>query len=265
MKRSRESSPVSVVTGAGRGIGKATAIAMARAGWKVALVSRNQVELESVKDEISRQGGEATCAVGDVSDLRAVRGIWDTVCERLGTPDCLVNNAAVVAPVGPVIETDPLDWAQSVEINLIGAFFFAWTALRSMVAQGRGSLLNIVSGMGQRVFPRFSAYSASKAGLIHLTRVLAEEVRPYGVTVNALDPGVVHTSMQAILRDLPAESVGEEMREGLRSLHETGQLKPPELIGSWVAAFLAGKGREITGEVGTLSDYEGRHGIPIPT
>jgi NAD(P)-dependent dehydrogenase (short-subunit alcohol dehydrogenase family) len=252
------------VTGAGRGIGKATAIAMARAGWKVTLVSRNQEELESVKDQISSQGGEAVCCVGDVSDLGVVRGIWDTACERLGIPECLVNSAAMVEPVGPAIETDPLDWARLVEINLTGAFFLAWTALRSMVAQGRGSLLNIVSGMGQRVFPRFSAYSVSKAGLIHMTRILAEEVRPYGVTVNALDPGLVNTSMQTTLRNLASDLVGEEMQGRLRGSYEQGLLKPPELIGRWIAVFLAEKGREITGEVGTLSDYEVRHGIPIP-
>jgi 3-oxoacyl-[acyl-carrier protein] reductase len=152
-----------------------------------------------------------------------------------------------------------------VEVNLTGAFFCARTALETMVEQRRGSLLNIVSGMGQRVFPGFSAYSVSKAGLIHLTRVLAEEVRPYGVTVNALDPGLVHTDMQAALRDLPAEAVGDEMRSRLRLFHEQGLLKPPELIGRWIASFLAEKAQEITGEVGTLADYEQRHGLPVPS
>jgi 3-oxoacyl-[acyl-carrier protein] reductase len=151
-----------------------------------------------------------------------------------------------------------------VQTNLIGAFYCARLALETMVERGRGSLLNIVSGMGQRVFPGFSAYSVSKAGLIHLTRVMAEEVRPYGVTVNALDSGLVHTDMQAALRDLPAEAVGEEMRARLRLVHEQGQLKSPELIGGWIASFLASGAREITGEVGTLADYEQRHGIPVP-
>ena len=262
MKRTDRKHPVAVVTGAGRGIGKATAFAMANAGWKVALVSRTRKELEAVRDQIDGKGGEATCHVGDVSDLGSMREMWAKVCERWGDPDCLVNNAAVVEPVGLAVEADPSSWARSVEINLIGAFFCARTALRTMVARRRGSLLNIVSGMGEKIFPLFSAYSVSKAGLIHLTRVLAEEVRPYGVTVNALDPGLVHTDMQAALRDLPAEAVGEEMRSRFRLFHEKGMLKPPELVGSWIAAFLSDQGHEITGEVGSLSDYEKRHGIP---
>ena len=104
MKRSREGPPVAVVTGAGRGIGKATAIAMARAGWRVALVSRNKGELESVGEAIGGRGGEATCHVGDVSDLGAVRETWARICEKWGTPDCLVNNAAVMEPVGASFE-----------------------------------------------------------------------------------------------------------------------------------------------------------------
>ena len=259
-----EGPPVAVVTGAGRGIGKATAIALCRDEWRVALISRSKGELESVAEAIGSRGGEATCHVGDVSDLGAVRGMWAGVCEKWGTPDCLVNNAAVVEPVGAAFETDPLAWARSMEINLTGAFFCAHTALKAMVEQRRGSLLNIVSGMGMRVFPHFSAYSVSKAGLIHLTRVLAEEVRPNGVTVNALDPGLVDTDMQRDLRRLSARAVGEEMRGRLRDFQEKGLLKPPDRIGAWVAAFLGGKGGQITGEVGTMAEYEERHGIPIP-
>ena len=262
MKRKAEGPPVAVVTGAGRGIGKATAIALSRDGWRVALVSRSKGELESVAEEIAGRGGEAVCHVGDVSDLGAVREMWAGVCVKWGTPDCLVNNAAVVEPVGAVLDTDPLAWARSMEINLTGAFFCAHTALKGMVEQRRGRLLNIVSGMGMRVFPHFSAYSVSKAGLIHMTRVLAEEVRPHGVTVNALDPGLVDTDMQRDLRHLSARAVGEEMRERLRDFQEKGLLKPPDHIGAWVAAFLGHKGREVTGEVGTMADYEERHGIP---
>jgi NAD(P)-dependent dehydrogenase (short-subunit alcohol dehydrogenase family) len=265
MKRPLECPPVVVVTGAGRGIGKATAIAMAQAGWRVALVSRSKGELESVRQLICGRGGEAACHVVDVSDLPGIREMWAGVCEGWGSPDCLVNNAAVVEPVGAAIEADPLAWARLVEINLTGAFFCAQTALKTMVERRRGSLLSIVSGMGLRVFPHFSAYSASKAGLIHLTRVLAEEVRPHGVNVNALDPGLVHTDMQTCLRRLSAEAVGEEMRERLRDFHEKGLLKPPDLVGRWIAAFLGDRARKITGEIGTMSDYEERYGIPIPS
>ena len=156
-----------------------------------------------------------------------------------------MNNAAVVEPVGAAFETDPLAWARLMEINLTGAFYCAHTALKGMVEQRRGCLLNIVSGMGLRVFPHFSAYSVSKAGLIHVTRVLAEEVRPHGVTVNALDPGLVDTDMQTDLRNLPAGAVGREMRERLLDFQEKGLLKPPDQSVPGLPPFWATRGERL--------------------
>ncbi len=262
--RRPETRPVAVVTGAGRGIGRAAAISLAADGCRVALVSRSGADLRAVAERIRSGGGEAAWYVTDVADPEAVGETWNRVLERYGSADYLVNNAAVVEPVGPVAETDPRAWARTVEINLLGAFYWARQALVPMLERGSGSLLNVVSGMGRGVFPRFSAYSVSKAGLIHLTRVMAEEVRGTGVTVNGLDPGMVRTSMQERLRGIPPERIGREMWERLRAAHERGWLKPPEVVGRWIAAFLGGAGRRITGEIGTLAEFRDRHGIPIP-
>lgn len=256
---------VVLVTGASRGIGRATALALARAGWHVALLARNLKELEAVTGQVLDSGGKAACYVTDIRDCTAVSETVAEICRDLGPPVGLVNNAASVGPVGPVLSSDPLSWQRTIQTNLTGAFYCTQAVLGSMVEVRRGLVLNIVSGMGLRTFPRFSAYSVSKAGLIHLTRILAEEVRPYGITVNALDPGLVRTAMHEELGQMAPNVVGREMFENLKRFREANLLKPPELIGEWVAVFFSDKAWEITGEVGTLSDYEMRHGISVPS
>jgi len=217
---------VCLVTGASRGIGRALAAALAEAGALVALASRTGEALDELVEEIARSGGRALGCVADVSKWEQVDSLYAIVRREMGPVELLVNNAAVITPVGAVEEIDPHEWKEALEINVTGAFYCSKRALETMVPRRKGTIINLVSGMGERVFARFSAYSVSKAALIHLTRILAAEVREHGVCVCAVDPGIVDTGMQEQLRAMPAERVGIEMHSRLIQYKREGMLRP---------------------------------------
>jgi NAD(P)-dependent dehydrogenase (short-subunit alcohol dehydrogenase family) len=172
-----------IITGGGRGIGKAIALAFARAGADVAVVSRTRLELEAVASEVRELGRRALAVVADISDAADVsRMVRDTLSE-FGQIDILVNNAAITAPK-PVIET-----------SLV--FLCAQAVLKPMIDRREGKIINISSGSGARGSPGNAAYSASKGGVIALTQALAGEVRELGIQVNVICPGPIKTEMLA--------------------------------------------------------------------
>jgi 3-oxoacyl-[acyl-carrier protein] reductase len=183
-----------IVTGASRGIGRAIAIALAARGVKVALAARNEEALASVAAAIREGGGRALEAPADVSDEAQVAAMVERSAKELGPVDLLVNNAGLVERRA-VVDTDPALWDRVLDVNLKGAFLCTKAVLPSMIARGRGRIVNVSSISGRLGTPLLASYCASKWGLIGLTKATAEELKPQGVQVFAACPGSVNTDM----------------------------------------------------------------------
>src|SRR5437899_1306983 len=187
---------VAIVTGAGRGIGRATAEAMARAGAHVVLAARTPSQLEAVREAISTSGGAATVAATDVGDGREVDRLF-AVAERVGAPTALVCAAAVLHKV-PIEATTSQTWEETLRINLTGTFLCCRAAFGPMRRAGGGRIVNLasLSGVyGTEKFPGLAAYNVSKFGVIGLTEAIAVEGRPHGIVAISLSPGAVDTEM----------------------------------------------------------------------
>ncbi|HYN52542.1 MAG TPA: SDR family NAD(P)-dependent oxidoreductase [Thermoleophilaceae bacterium] len=205
-----------LVTGGGRGLGRAIALAAATEGAAVGLVGRTAQALEGTADEARSHGVHAAAAAADVSDAAAVEAAVAELGEALGGLDGLVTAAAVDCAWAPTAEMDLGEWDRTIAINLSGAFYCCRFALPHLVAAGSGAIVNISSIAGERAWAEDVAYNASKAGVELLTRTIAVEYADRGVRANCLAPGVIDAGMTDELPD------GEE-RERLRRLHPAGR------------------------------------------
>ena len=185
---------VALVTGAGRGIGRAVAAAFAREGALVVLAARSTRELASVQRDIEAAGGRALAVPTDVRHEPAVATLVSRALAESGRIDCLVT-AAGLAAFGPVADAKTEDWDQMMAVNLRGAFLCCRAVLPAMTAQGRGTIINIGSVVTSRTLPGSGAYTAAKYGLLGFSRVLAEEMRPHGVRVGVLSAGATDTPL----------------------------------------------------------------------
>ncbi|HZS37547.1 MAG TPA: glucose 1-dehydrogenase [Polyangia bacterium] len=233
---------VAVVTGAGRGLGQAAAIALAEAGADVALLARSAEELEATADEVRRHQRRALPIQTDVADEAAVEEAASLVLERFGRVDVLVNNAGV-APVSPLLEITLPELRRVLDVNVVGAFLCARAFGAHMVAQRKGTVINIASVAGLGGEPELTAYSASKGALIAFTRALAVEWARHGVTCNAVAPGYFRTDLnKAALDDL---KIGPKI-VGNIPLRRVGQ---PEELGPLVAYLASDAAAFMTGSI----------------
>ena len=207
---------VAVITGAGRGIGRAIALAYAREGARLALAARSDSELEEVVSEVSGMGAEAVAIRTDVTSQIATGRLARRTVERFGRIDVLVNNAGISGPIGPLQENDIEDWVNTVNVNLTGTFLVCRAVIPVMLEQGSGKIINLSGAGVANAWSNMSAYCASKAAVVRMTEVLAQELEDKGITVNALGPGSVHTSMWEKMTEQAADA-------GAEFIHQLGQ------------------------------------------
>jgi NAD(P)-dependent dehydrogenase (short-subunit alcohol dehydrogenase family) len=222
---------VAVVTGAGRGLGRTMALALAAAGADVMLGSRTTSELESLKAEVEEVGRQAHFSAVDITAEESVGAFITAAVSRFGRIDILVNNAGINIRK-PVLELEPAEYRQVIDTNLVGYFLCARAAGREFVRQGSGKVINVSSIMGQIALANQAAYASSKGGVEQLTKVLALEWAKEGVQVNALAPTYFETDLT---RPLFEDSERKEFISERTPMGRWGQ--PHELAGAVI--FLA--------------------------
>jgi 3-oxoacyl-[acyl-carrier protein] reductase len=188
-----------IITGAGKGIGKAIAIALAQEGVNVGLLARTLSDLESLAEEVKSLGAKVSIATVDVADMDAVNAAVLKVKNELGTIDILINNAGV-ASFGKFLELEPSRWEEIVKVNLFGAYYTARAVLPEMIEKQSGDIINISSTAGKNGAAVTSAYSASKFALIGMSESLMQEVRKHNIRVSTLLPSTVASDMAIDLK-----------------------------------------------------------------
>ena len=225
------SGQVALVVGAGRGIGRAIASAYARAGAVLVCAARTQSEIEEVAAEIRADARKAVAVVTDVRQRTSVDALFERAEAEYGGVDIVVLCAGTTGPRVALAEGAVEEWEQTLQVNLQGAYYCARAAVPRLKRRGGGKILSVGSGIGHRGLSGYSAYAASKAGLWMLVRVLAQEVREYGIAVNELVPGPVRTRLASRVEPPRPRGVGEAF--------EGEWLKEPADICE-LALFLAG-------------------------
>lgn len=183
-----------IITGAGRGIGRATAIAFAAEGINVGLIGRTAANLEKVQAELQEYDVNSVFAVADVADMNAVNAAVEHITAELGPIDILINNAGI-GKFGKFLELSPEEWKAIIDTNLMGVYYVTRAVLPQMIERESGEIINIASTAGQKGAPVTSAYSASKFGLMGLTESLMLEVRKHNIRVTAMTPSTVATDL----------------------------------------------------------------------
>lgn len=245
-----------LVTGGSRGIGRAIAEALLRAGANVAITARSAEELHDTARELEHLAKETTsdsdqdlkiaAVLADISKLEDVRRVFSAVTEELGPVDILVSNAGVQGPIGPLEEADPEEFSRTLEINLTGTWLCMREAIPAMKVRGGGKIITLSGGGATGPRERFSAYAAAKAAVVRLTETAAVELRPFSIDVNSIAPGAVNTRMLEELLEA-AERAGGEL-EGARKRDAEGGT-PPEKAAE-LAVFLASPASDgITGKL----------------
>lgn len=247
----RLANKVAIITGASSGIGRATARLFAAEGAKVVIGARREAELDAIVAEIRGAGGEAVALAGDVRSEDYAKALVELAVARFGRLDIAFNNAGTIGEAGASTEISEAGWADTLAINLTGAFLGAKHQIGQMTKNGGGSVIFTSTFVGYSFsFPGVAAYAASKSGLIGLTQTLAAEFGPQGVRVNAVLPGAVDTDMYRGMNNTP------ESQAFITNLHALKRVAKPEELARSVlylasddAAFVTGTASLVDGGI----------------
>jgi len=244
---------IALVTGAGRGIGRATALELADAGARVVILARSRDELEETAERVREIGGTVLVIQADLGEPGGLPEVVRRVTSRLGSVDILINNAATAAPVGAGVSLDPAAWAAALQVNVVAPATLAFFLLPAMLDRQWGRVVNVSSGIvdepGELI--RGNAYVTSKAALEAHTLNLAAELAGSGVTVNVFRPGAVHTAMFAYLQGHPAMIGSAELHEWAVRAYAEGELITPADAARSLLAHLR---TDASGQIWDVSD-----------
>jgi 3-oxoacyl-[acyl-carrier protein] reductase len=183
-----------LITGAGKGIGRAIALALAAEGVHVGLLSRTKKDLQNLSDELNAKGHSCNMVIADVSDIQSVNTAVSTLINEMGNIDILINNAGI-GKFGKFLELEPAIWEEQIKVNLFGVYYVTRAVLPQMIERQTGDIINISSTAGLKGSALTSAYSASKFGVMGLTESLMQEVRKHNIRVTAMTPSTVVTDL----------------------------------------------------------------------
>jgi NAD(P)-dependent dehydrogenase (short-subunit alcohol dehydrogenase family) len=216
---------VTLVTGASQGLGKAIAEAFVREGAHVVICARDRKMITTAKEDLEQiaSSGQKILALRcDVTSASEVAELFAAIDREIGSIDVLVNNAGVYGPKGPSEEVDLEEWMRAIEINLLGTFLPTRQAITRMKPRKRGKIINLSGGGATNPLPRISAYAAAKAAVVRLTETLAEELREFGIQVNAVAPGALNTRLLDEVLQAGPEVVGAEFYQKALKQRDSG-------------------------------------------
>lgn len=242
---------VVIITGAARGIGKATALGFSKRGATVVIVDVLEKELQEVSEIIRKMDKKVLSIKADVSDNDQVQNVIRKTVNNFGKIDVLVNNAGIVGPIAPIVNVTEDDWDKTMRINLKSVFLFCKGVVPIMVKNKKGSIVNVASIAAKEANESQSAYSASKAGVMCFSRVLAKEVAKDGIRVNAISPALINT-------DMPAHLSKEQLETLLKKI-PMGRMGDPEEAADLILYLSSEKSSFVTGQciniTGGRGDY----------
>jgi NAD(P)-dependent dehydrogenase (short-subunit alcohol dehydrogenase family) len=242
---------VAIITGGGRGLGRSVALLFGKEGAKVVIAARNRNQIEHVAQELKALKKYALAVQADISDESQVERLVQQTKEAFGTVDILVNNAGFRGPIAPLHQIPLAEWEETLRANLTTAFLCSKAVIPILMEKKAGKIINIATTQTPR--PNLTPYMVAKAALIHLTKQLSRELKPFNIQVNAIHPGVMDTKMQEEIRQAGATAIGTDMFERLK---EEGLLHSPDEPAKLVLFIASKAGDGITGEFLSFDDKE---------